>query len=662
METLSSFDIQTAGIIVLAMMTICICILSYLSFLKKKQEKKKHDLAARLEDICAKTGYHIWLYRSEQQTITVLGQNDKPQPAMKMMDFAANYPKENFQKIVQALNNIISGEKDETEMILDPVASDSNAQKRYYKLTLSTISKKDGKPNYILAVRSDVTDKQTRQQESDSIKLRYHTIFNSNLNGISIYDKHGKLIDINPRACAALGMSLEEMQARGFTLEALLGVKDLDYENMEPLQFCAIQMDASNQPVYLEMQIKPVRNEQGVLIGFVGTGIHITDFVALYKKDVGQTNQLKQANEKIADYVENINYTLQVGGVRIIQYSPQTHTLSIYSGSNKVQYRLTQTRCMTFVDDESKKLAVKFLNSMDDLTPSPIETMIKTNIKMKEGRPLYLNLSLVPRYDKKGQVETYYGFCRDVSELKWTEEDLEIESVKAQEVETLKNTFLRNMSHEIRTPLNSVVGFAELFSSEQAGSEEEALFVKEIKANSHRLLTLVNDILLLSRLDANMIEITPKPIDFASTFDYHFQTGYGQGKDGVRCFTENHYNKLVVNIDDTQLGYVIEQITNNAINYTDKGTVSGRYDFINGRLMIAIEDTGCGIAPEKMPFVFDRFVSGDTNGSGLGLAICKEILKLMDGDINIQSEPNKGTTVWISVPCTATEIERRTTA
>jgi signal transduction histidine kinase len=87
--------------------------------------------------------------------------------------------------------------------------------------------------------------------------------------------------------------------------------------------------------------------------------------------------------------------------------------------------------------------------------------------------------------------------------------------------------------------------------------------------------------------------------------------------------------------------------------------VRARYDYIGGKLMIAIEDTGCGMSKNTLSHIYERFTSGINNGTGLGLPICKELAEQMGGSIDINSEEGKGTTVWITIPCTGIEIERR---
>jgi signal transduction histidine kinase len=157
-----------------------------------------------------------------------------------------------------------------------------------------------------------------------------------------------------------------------------------------------------------------------------------------------------------------------------------------------------------------------------------------------------------------------------------------------------------------------------------------------------------------------MIEINKQETDFAMTFEGHCQMGWGtHQKEGVRYITENHYNRLVVNIDDTNMGRIIEQVVTNAAQHTHTGTVRARYDYINGKLMIAVDDTGNGMSEETLSHVYERFSTGKNGGTGLGLPICKELTEQMGGSIDISSEEGKGTTVWIIMPCKATVIDRK---
>jgi signal transduction histidine kinase len=262
-------------------------------------------------------------------------------------------------------------------------------------------------------------------------------------------------------------------------------------------------------------------------------------------------------------------------------------------------------------------------------------------------------------FDSDGNIDSYFGLSRDISDIKASEELLAQKTQKAQEVETIKNVFLRNMSYEIRTPLNSVVGFAELFQMEHL-PEDETLFIQEIKENSSQLLKLINDILFLSRLDAQMIEFKKESVDFAAVFESRCRTAWQNYQhEGVEYLVDNPYAKLVVDIDVQNIGILIDRIVTLAAQHTTSGQVRTRYDYTGEALVMAFSDTGTGIPNSKMDRVFERFTGSSSHDTGLSLSICNELVSQMGGKITIKSEEGKGAIAWVTIPCQCTEIERK---
>jgi signal transduction histidine kinase len=204
-----------------------------------------------------------------------------------------------------------------------------------------------------------------------------------------------------------------------------------------------------------------------------------------------------------------------------------------------------------------------------------------------------------------------------------------------------------------------VVGFAELFQMEHS-TDDEAVFIEEIKENSRNLLKLINNILFLSRLDAQMIEIKPQTTDFAKLFDVDCAASWENLRQpGVDYRIENPYEQLVIDIDAQNMGIILDQIIANACQHTTHGSVRARIDYIGDRLVIAVEDTGNGIPEDFLPTIFERFATGANTCSGLGLSICSELIQQMGGNINIKSALGRGTTVWVTLPCRASEIVRK---
>ena len=117
---------------------------------------------------------------------------------------------------------------------------------------------------------------------------------------------------------------------------------------------------------------------------------------------------------------------------------------------------------------------------------------------------------------------------------------------------------------------------------------------------------------------------------------------------------ETPYKNLILDIDQSNLGIVIDQIVTNAAQHTTSGHVRARFDYNSEDLTVTILDTGCGIADDQFGKIFERFVTSDSASSGLGLPICQEVVKLMGGRIHMKSEVGKGTIVWVIIPCTGT--------
>jgi signal transduction histidine kinase len=252
---------------------------------------------------------------------------------------------------------------------------------------------------------------------------------------------------------------------------------------------------------------------------------------------------------------------------------------------------------------------------------------------------------------------------RNDTEMVYTEMQLREETKKAQETEELKNTFLLNMSYEIRTPLNAVLGFAELFN-EPHEEEDEPVFAEEIKRNTGELLALINDILFISRLDAHMVEFNYHECDFALLFDGFCYMGWSDLSPGVKVTVENPYNRLIVKIDEQNLGDIIQKLCSHASRMTTEGTIRAKYEYRHGELSISIEDTGRGLSKESLAHVFDRFARDENNkrnGTGLDMPIIREQVEQMGGSIEIQSEEGKGSTVYLIIPCEMSSLEKKNT-
>ena len=628
-----------------------------------KEIRKSND---RLSLIMETSHVSFWTYDVESQIFTVMDQHGRPERTYTSLEFSQRYKADGFNKLTNALKQVISEEVPSVSVNLLVWEANHEDEPRDFNLTLSVLRRnKQKKPSVIICSRNDITEDLARHRKVKDTMLRYQSIFNSAMIDMVAYDQDGYITEMNQKSLNALGVSIETIREMKIHVREVLGLKDFSVEDMDYIYLTQIYTKEDKRPLnkllkrdemYYELQLMPVRGKQNELLGIFGTGRDVTETVHAYRQLKANTRQLQQINNEMTHYVKNIDYVLQVGGISMATYHLDTHTLTIYSEIGNARYALTQTRAISLVAEESKKQALRMLNKMENLSTGSLHGEIKSIIRQK-GQPLYLEFHFIPLY-QRGEIKEYFGMCRDISELKAIETKLAKETVRAQEVEVIKNAFLRNMSYEIRTPLNSVVGFSELFELDHS-PEDEAIFIDEIKRSSSSLLKLINDILFLSRLDAGMITITPKPLDFAAICVSRCEAVWNNLKQpGVEYIVRNPYKRMIVEVDDSNLSMVIDKIITNAVQHTTKGMVEVRYDYMGDQLMISVEDTGSGIPKETVEHIFERFVTTTNTGTGLGLSICHELIEYMGGKIQLKSEEGKGTTVWITLPCKLIEMER----
>ncbi len=658
---------------VAAVTGLLVFLLAYYTLSLRIREWKMKKLIAkhnkRLALILQTTKIRVWLYYVQKRSFVWMntgGEMEKRE--YELQDFAQNLTPDSFSALSIAIDQIAKGEKD--ELVIELMSGEA-AGNRQYLSTLSVFRRsKDSKPAVIIGMTDDQTEQLQVQRKAKDDMLRYQSIFSTSMVDMTYYNTEGVLTDVNQKACKTFNCSREELLSEHVTFNHAVEDMDIAVDNFEGCYSTHLIKDSNKaylsnnikipEDMYYEQKLVPVYDAGNHFLGIFGSGRNVSEFVNSYHQMKHSVEQLVAAAQDVTEYISNINLTLHEAGVRLVNYSPHSHILTVYKEMNVVQLMLTQSRCMAYVDEKSKRSAIRLLNSMDMFTNDAVGMDIKTVLRSPGEKSLALQFHFVPVFDKKGKVDNYFGLCRDISEEKATEEELKYEKSKAQEVENIKNVFLHNMSHEIRTPITTVVGFAELFAQEHDPADEDN-FIEEIKRNASFLLKLVNDILFLSRLDAHMMEFTKSPIDFAFTFEGHCQMGWAKHtKPGVKYIAENPYEHLIVDIDDSNVGHIIEQMSENAARYTESGFVRTRYDYIGDKLLITIEDTGAGIETKKQKNLFERFnTPTNHNSTGLGMPICMELAQQMGGAIYMNSAPGKGTTVWIVLPCKASLVEKK---
>ena len=274
---------------------------------------------------------------------------------------------------------------------------------------------------------------------------------------------------------------------------------------------------------------------------------------------------------------------------------------------------------------------------------------------LEEGPP-----EILFRKPKHKRAKAFIESC--ISQM---QKDMQIKMEKARSASEAKSDFLAKISHELRTPLNAIIGYSEMLM-EDAGDDGLDAFVEDldkIRSSGTHLLTLINDLLDISKIEAGKMELHLE--------DFKLKDLISSIEDTTKPLVEKNGNKLVVEIDkslgtikndETKLKQVLLNMISNSSKFTKKGKVTLKIsEETRDRVKFELSDTGIGMTEDQLKNVFEEFTQAETStskdygGTGLGLPICKKITELMGGKIDVQSKIGEGTTFSIIVPKTIKE-------
>lgn len=637
-------------------------------------ETDSRNRKARLALILKTGKLRLWFFYPATRQYCYLSETGDYEQKYNPADFCHQFHRDDIVNLSRSVYDICDGKQDSVKIALR-----SRAEKEelclHYEVSISVVSRDDsGMPTSLMGIQHDVTEEYHRKEKARQLLMRYQTIFNSSQLDMLYYDKDGVLTDINERACQSFTVKSHEQVLDGsFLLKNNPFFNQIPSDQVENLNTCSVINFSQFQEekyrlnefnlqgkMYYESIFSPILGENGERKGIYMAGRDISEMVESYHRQQEGVRKLQQGTENIQQYIANIDYALSVSNVHMVNYYPHAYTFEIFNRESHHKLRMSQLRCIRLATPRFRRTVNVILNRMDHQTKQGITQAIEIDIHDKKGRPIWLLFNMVPMLDANGKVERYFGMYRNITDMVETEQRLAVETKKAQETELLKQAFLNNMSYEIRTPLNNIIGFAGLFTGEH-DKGDEPFFVEQIKQSTNELLQLVNDVLYISRLDANMEEYNKEKVDFAQAFEGCCQAGMTAIKPGVQSVIKKPYSSLVVNIDIKHVTMVIQRLCNLACLTTIYGSITTGYEYRRGELTISIEDTGTGIAADDLPHIFDHFshsIKGKTAGSGLDLPIVQLLAKQMGGSIDVQSDYGKGTSIWVSIPCNASVMER----
>lgn len=267
-----------------------------------------------------------------------------------------------------------------------------------------------------------------------------------------------------------------------------------------------------------------------------------------------------------------------------------------------------------------------------------------------EGRTIYIDKRKL-KIESEDLPPLLMNIDWDITEMELMKRELIVAKERAETSDRLKSAFLANMSHEIRTPLNAIVGFSQIIA-ETDDEKERRTYLKIIEDNNERLLQLINEILDLSKIEANITEFHIQDINIHELCREVYNTFYFRCPQGVQLIFEPSSTNIMVKADKGRVIQIISNLIGNALKFTKEGSIRYGYSHKNNAIEIYVIDTGTGISSENLTKIFERFVKANDmdQGTGLGLSICKMLVEKMGGQISVESELNKGTTFRFTLP------------
>ncbi|PID94326.1 MAG: hypothetical protein CSA95_03315 [Bacteroidetes bacterium] len=449
----------------------------------------------------------------------------------------------------------------------------------------------------------------------------------------------------------------------------------VSFGNIGRLHHLEKDFETANQ--YYQKAIKnyqEIKNKEGIA--------DIKNFLGDVEKVQGNYQQAEKY------YKESLALTQEIGSINLVMESlKRLHVLYYQKGEYQKAYqrqkeyhklndsvynlekkeKLIQIKTQNEFEKYSKN--IELLEAKSNITHLKLE---KQTLKNQQQRGILYTtviLMLIVVFILIYTIQNNKRFQRNNLKLKVknreieaTKKELLLAKEKAEESDKLKSSFLANMSHEIRTPMNAILGFSELLTEEDITQKEKKEYINHIKSSGKILLTLINDIIDLARIEAGQIKIefAPTPINklFQELNEYYQERKKTLQKRHLQITYELGLTdeEALIMTDPERLRQIMTNLINNAIKFTEEGSIIFKYEKEGDHLLFSVTDTGIGIKEEDLHIIFDHFRQGDESytrrfsGTGLGLTISKNLCELLGGEIWAKSKLHQGSQFFFRLP------------
>jgi PAS domain S-box-containing protein len=504
----------------------------------------------------------------------------------------------------------------------------------------------EGKPCAQLEINNDISDRKQAENAIEQSEERYRSLIAATSQIVWRADAEGRCPDL-PSWRAYTGQTEAQMAGLGW-LDAI-HPDDRERTNqawMEAVQTISLYdieyriRGADGNYRYFQVRGVPILDEDGSIREWVGTCTDIHD----RKQAEYAIEQSEERYRSLIAATSQMVWTADAEG-----RCPYLPSWGAYTGQTEAQ--MVGFGWLDAIHpDDRERTNQAWMEAVQTKSLYEIEYQLRSG----DGNYRYFQIRGVPLLDEDGSIREWVGTCTDIHDRKETEIVQAQAREAAEAASRAKSEFLANMSHELRTPLNGIMGYAQILQRSKLLNEEERSRINVIYQCGSHLLTLINDILDLAKIEAQKVELMPT--------DFHFPAFLQGVAEMCRIRAEIkgiHFHfpsspELPIGIcaDEKRLRQVLINLLSNAIKFTDEGSVTFTVSFAaEGKIRFEVRDTGTGIAQDQLQAIFQPFEQvGDrrrqTEGTGLGLAISQRIVELMGSTIQVQSEMNVGSIFW----------------
>lgn len=467
-----------------------------------------------------------------------------------------------------------------------------------------------------------------------------------------VLDDKGRIVDINPSMLNLLQGKRSEIIGLPFSSVFAKQIELNDHISTEKEQESEISIEVKDLKYSLEVTHTILRNQAGQRTGHL---LIFTDITRQKKLE----QEVRLSNNKLSAILESTHEI-------IFLFSPDFEILSYNQTANDFSKKLTGVSLRLharlgfgLIDEkEMDEFIMDFNNVLDGQALKK-----EQSITYPDGSIDWMEVRMFPAHDEGKKLVGVVLVMNNINSRKEWEQALKDAKFIAEKANKSKSEFLANMSHEIRTPMNAILGFTEvLLENETNPQKREQLEI--IASNGKSLLSLINDILDLSKIEAgyltlnleegNVVQLAEETIKMLRPM------AEGKGLELKTIYPDNFPQSLV--IDDLRFKQVLVNLLQNAIKFTPSGFIKMELGFdrnpgsSDGTFRIEVEDTGVGIEKEDHKLIFDYFqqsqnmLSKSAGGTGLGLAITRKIVEMAGGSIELSSEPGKGSRFTLIFP------------